>query len=825
MHSHTLKLLPVVFFPLPFAEKMPKTRRYQRVLILFLIAVLVVGVFFVLPTVVYLSAQSSDEHAHSAGTKHTSAVDLYQAVELEQLPLQIDASMMNTKADPCEDPVEYWCGGWMDQASESYRKNHPVSFSAAHRNAVGVITTIVEVERLRSWDSSPIARFHEGCTRTRLLPTTWGDQSPLFTSLIHDIRTWRWTPESMSRLFGRMAAVGADVPLSLSATPNPKDTVNGGWIALMTPAGIIGGGADFFRSPGSAAFRVRNSPAGAFADVHRRLRLVWRYTDRAGEMNALASDAIEVMRALANVFLVDAEQSQCWASDDAEASWANYFQRPGCFERDCVLKPDLDTREFNTSLFLAELNPTAWERLAKFWLPEGQRWPRHALSTTLVSETRWRNYMETSVRWAAMQQFASEWLYSDGGAAIQSPILRPGRTEWRTTSMGVTLRASRQKQWVPEVRRAAQHLTPIGRVATDANNVQYMSNEACIDLSFVHLQQIFEHYYIQALGLDQAKVRQEIATLVESGVRTLRRLVNEQTPSWTVATRKFFDDKLTGLVIAIGSPPYQRLANANFTRALYDDSFPEISAQPDSLVQNMFVVRRRRFHDAWQLATVPRAGNPVEDMPTYEINAFYDPTVNSITLLAGILQPPFYSLNVVDRELLYSRMLAVIGHELGHSMDPNGRITDWSGSILPADYWQQSTRALDRIAFRETEECLIEIYSDAVSRNGNHDDGRHTLGENLADTIGLRVGWDTLEASQTAPLTRESKKKFFGGWAQSWCARLTNAQELDRLKNDVHSLQEFRIAVPFSNMPEYAETFSCPADSKMATQRKCNFFH
>jgi hypothetical protein len=766
-----------------------------------------------------------------------SSQNLYQPLDsIEHQPLQIEQSMMNTDADPCEDPVDYWCGGWIKK-SGIYRKSHPISFSLAQQHAVQAMSTIVAVELERSWDASPVARFHTGCTRTRVDPTSWGEDSVLFRQLLDDIRNKRWNGDTMAELFGRLMAVGADVPLAMIPMPNPTDTVNGGWVIEVLPDGMIDSG-DFMTSDDARMFHVKNMMS-QMVDGHRsRFQHVMTMSNADKDISSadrVSREVVEAMRLLAAEFVRD-EKTSCRGArigdDDDDLS---YFQDRSCWEKDIWNASnieDLGHQNFNWNTLFREIGAQR-SSVSLLWLPAGRRWIRSVTNPQFLTEHQWRSYLEMSLRFAAGQSMAAEWRASGGTMGAISAIAHGGRHPrggWTTDRFGTQKRRTRQKHWLLHLEKLHSGVQswlqiPIATKATDTKNgVEMVSSQICTELTFVHLQPLFEHYYIEALGLDDASVRQQIGDLIGAGVDQFRRLINEETPSWTASTRAFFVKKLESLLIAVGSPPYQPLAGATFSRAIFDNSFPALADTANSLVQNMFLVRRQRVQQRWSLTSEPRLGVPTEDMPMYAINAYYDPSLNSVTLLAGILQAPFFSLNVVDTELLYSRILSIIGHELGHAVDPNGRLTDWSGSVLSAGYWNQASRSLDLTAFRETEECLIELYNDAVSANGNHDDGVLTLGENMADVIGLRVGYETLVRSSLSPVRQDSAKKFFGGWAQSWCARLTGAQELESL-GDVHSLHEFRIAVPFSNMPQYSDAFKCKDGSKMKRQVSCDFFH
>ena len=181
---------------------------------------------------------------------------------------------MDTDADPCEDFVSYACGRWIE-ASEKYRREHPTSFSLAQRNAVGLVSGIIALEKSRTWSPSPLARFHSACTRTRADPRSWGVRSVLYQSLLSDIETFPLNAHTLAELLGRLNAFGMDTPLGVLPMADPTNTQTGGWVLAVAQAGIIGGGD--FESETSALFQHRGSPPRILYAESQRIKLLWRF--------------------------------------------------------------------------------------------------------------------------------------------------------------------------------------------------------------------------------------------------------------------------------------------------------------------------------------------------------------------------------------------------------------------------------------------------------------------------------------------------------------------------------------------------------------------
>ena len=496
------------------------------------------------------------------------------------------------------------------------------------------------------------------------------------------------------------------------------------------------------------------------------------------------------MRKLANSYLTLQNDAECWLRADSEQlNWATYFQNVDCYVHDTMTRDafaNASAARFDWPHFVAQLNSEAWPRLARVWSPQGLRWLQRVLDVNFARSSEWRDYLATSARYGVLRHyFATEWLDADTPLGVVSPVIRQAsgkhHSNWArgAGTMHYHYLRNRRKQWVPKLEHREHGSTRMS--VEGVNDIRFVSESLCTDLSFVHLQPLVENYFLQALGLDDHEMRTRVLTLVQGGVQTLRELV-QNNHAWTTSTKQFFTRKLDSLLIAVGSPPYQVFSftdsNKNTSANAHEALYEALLDEPEALVQNMLLARRVRNRHIWTLTNVAPRGGTGFDMPLYEINAFYDPTANSIALLAGILQPPFFSRVVQQPAILYARMLAIVAHELGHSMDPNGRLADWSGSVLPAGYWEDSMHVLDRMAFTDSEQCLVHLYDGATSRAGNRENGMLTLAENLADHIGLRVGYNTMMKQLGSTEPRQTlQRDFMLAWAQSWCARLTSAQE------------------------------------------------
>lgn len=198
------------------------------------------------------------------------------------------------------------------------------------------------------------------------------------------------------------------------------------------------------------------------------------------------------------------------------------------------------------------------------------------------------------------------------------------------------------------------------------------------------------------------------------------------------------------------------------------------------------------------------------EMTADTVNAYYEPTSNSINFPAGILQPPFFS---IDRYLAqnYGGIGMVMGHENTHGYDDQGRLYDGHGKL--DNWWQPDTLA----HFLQQASCLAAQYSRFEVLPGVFVNGNQTLGENIADNGGILTAYNAYTARATTP----DYPLFFVAYAQGWCSKATPEFLSIMVKTDVHSPPRFRVLGPLMNLDYFSQTFSCPAGSPMNPATKC----
>jgi Predicted metalloendopeptidase len=215
-----------------------------------------------------------------------------------------------------------------------------------------------------------------------------------------------------------------------------------------------------------------------------------------------------------------------------------------------------------------------------------------------------------------------------------------------------------------------------------------------------------------------------------------------------------------------------------------------------------------------------KIGKPVDrtewGMTPPTVNAYYNSHMNEIVFPAGILQPPFFDPKA-DDAVNYGGMGAVIGHEMTHGFDDQGRKFDAAGNLR--DWWSPESAA----KFKERSQAVVQQYSEYEPLPGLHINSELTLGENIADIGGIKLAYAALQkALDKNPQAREQKidgftpeQRFFLGWAQVWRANQREDDLRLRLNTDPHSPTHYRCNGPISNMPEFAKAFNLPDNCPM----------
>ncbi len=241
--------------------------------------------------------------------------------------------------------------------------------------------------------------------------------------------------------------------------------------------------------------------------------------------------------------------------------------------------------------------------------------------------------------------------------------------------------------------------------------------------------------------------------------------------------------------------------------------FSKLEIKRDSYVLN--VRRANNFHFYRQL---DKYGKPVDKeewgMPPQTVNAGYNPLKNEMTFPAGILQPPFFNPEA-DDAVNYGAIGAVIGHEMTHGFDDQGRRFDARGNMR--NWWTKE----DNEQFTNRSKLLIDQYNNFVAVDDVHINGELTLGENIADFGGLSISLyaykRSLEDKPEPPVIDgfNNMQRFFLGWAQVWRGKIRDKALKRKCQEDVHPWGKFRVNGALANVPEFYQTFEIDKDDPL----------
>ncbi|KAA6329217.1 Neutral endopeptidase [termite gut metagenome] len=247
--------------------------------------------------------------------------------------------------------------------------------------------------------------------------------------------------------------------------------------------------------------------------------------------------------------------------------------------------------------------------------------------------------------------------------------------------------------------------------------------------------------------------------------------------------------------------------DAFYVKIGYPDKWRDYSAlniEKDSYYEN--IKRANRFESAYLLA---KAGKPVDKdewhMTPQTVNAYYNPSTNEICFPAGILQYPFFDMNA-DDAFNYGAIGVVIGHEMTHGFDDQGRQFDKEGNLK--DWWTEE----DAARFEERAKVMADFF-DAIEVASNvHGNGKFTLGENIADHGGLQVSYQAFKkATKDAPLESKDgftpEQRFFLAYATVWAGNIRPEEILVRTKSDPHSLGRWRVNGALPHIATWYEAF------------------
>ena len=252
--------------------------------------------------------------------------------------------------------------------------------------------------------------------------------------------------------------------------------------------------------------------------------------------------------------------------------------------------------------------------------------------------------------------------------------------------------------------------------------------------------------------------------------------------------------------------------------------YSKLKIVPDSYLHNVHASTAFEFK-----RQLEKVGKPVDraewGMTPPTINAYYDPQLNTINFPAGILQPPYFD-KQYDASVNYGAIGAVIGHEITHGFDDEGRQFDATGNLR--DWWTPE----DAKAYDERGKCIADEYTEDIPEAGPgvKQNGKLTQGEDTADNGGTRLALMALETA----LKKEGKtlddkgedgwtnrQRFFLSYSYSWCDQMRPEALRTMVLTNPHTFPKYRVNNTVANMPEFQQAFGCKKGAPMVHENAC----
>jgi len=307
--------------------------------------------------------------------------------------------------------------------------------------------------------------------------------------------------------------------------------------------------------------------------------------------------------------------------------------------------------------------------------------------------------------------------------------------------------------------------------------------------------------YVEKMFSPKAKERAK--EMVSNIMASLKNRIENL--SWMSAeTKKAALYKLSKIVVKIGYPDkWKDFSGLEISRNSFFDNV--VSAQLFNYKKNLDKIGKPVDRDEW-------------GMTPQTVNAYYSAQKNEIVFPAAILQPPFFDAEA-DDALNYGGIGAVIGHEISHGFDDQGRKFDAEGNMK--DWWTKD----DETKYNALTDKIVEQFNE-YALDKAHVNGKMTLGENIGDLGGLTVSYYALEKSLEGKEKKlidgfTPEQRFFISWAQVWRLNQSPERDLLQINTDSHSPSRFRVNGPYSNMLEFINAFGCKdSDSMMRAKDK-----
>lgn len=305
-----------------------------------------------------------------------------------------------------------------------------------------------------------------------------------------------------------------------------------------------------------------------------------------------------------------------------------------------------------------------------------------------------------------------------------------------------------------------------------------------------------EKYFPAAAKERMVKLVKNLRVAFESRIKNVDWMID--------STKQKAIEKLHAITVKVGYPDKWK-------------DYSDLEITEDNYFGNVIATRKFYFKDG-----ISKIGKPYDKaqwgMSPQTVNAYYSPNSNEIVFPAAILQPPFFYMDA-DDAVNYGGIGVVIGHEMTHGFDDQGRNYDKDGNLN--NWWTDA----DTKAFDERKQVVIEQFNNYVELDSLHVDGELTIGENLADLGGLSISWDAFMITEQGKTTDTiagftPQQRFLLAYSKLWRQNILEEELMRRLKEDVHSPGDARVNLPLFNLDQFYDNFEIAETEKLFIKKE-----
>ena len=770
----------------------------------FFVILLVVGFFLTIVLVPYyrpypppppppaktLPGPQYVKHAAAAQRRRVCTVGEFYDTELKMCvpsihtPMAFDASIMDTQTPACHSFFRNSCGKWMDQHTNENR-----AFTFAHHKNQAQIASIV-----LNTTNTPLNDFYQSCM-LKNDHEAGIELKHVLNVITGNLRTHADLPTAL----GRMASYGYSAPFVLSIERHPLEPR---MIPLFTYDNLNVTEQEVIH----LLNRVRSLLNYNVLDLQRRIQAVMKIMRALRERigNERVEDILEFDEYLKVRFPRDVVRFEELSPSPTAALRAAVGEVGGARESPskAALRAALDGE------WSVGSSPTAARSAAvgESWLLRGSHAPVNGWYNFFQAlDGQGLQFQHDQPVWVIGKSYM-KWLICDG---LNSFDL----AEWKAYLEFSIVYHSHQFEPRLEQNVYKRSATPSrgargggSGVWTRAQPALRVGGAECLSITQHMLPGLVARAFLDKQQLPLEQVRREIFDMVMDIKQTFVDEISHST--WlTIFDQAAIIQKLQHMSVRVIEPNEWHVEP--FAGQIASDRYDH----------NMNMIRKYRVQRNLQLwhKDLPTLFNQSTStflMPLSEVNAYYSPTFNTMTVLAGILQLPFYSFDF-NRVSKYAIVGSIIGHELSHSIDAHGLFWDHMGSFKPHGILSSD----GMMAFKNRTRCIVKEFNEENNGCVGANYGISTLSENIADLTGISMAFKALN-----PQGMSDKQYFFFILSQAFCESYDLAHRCEAVAQDVHAVADFRIDLTFRNMPEFAQVFSCGANQRMAKETSCKVY-